>query len=236
MGYEGEFYFGNPTQKMQVIFDTGSPAAWVYSEKCKNNNCPAPNKKYEQHKSSEFHDNEKAGQVIQYGRGTVMGHPSTDRLCFTQGEDHCVHNISFLTVVKAADLSALKGSGLVGLAPSPAEKKNLDDPFHSGVPGFVAQLKNNKDFNKDFDPMFSIYLSNDEAVPGKMIFGGYDLAQFAKQGAKDSDIFWADQSKNDQYWTINSKNVQIGEGGAALAGNYQQLIIDNGMSFGLIPN
>lgn len=84
--------------------------------------------------------------------------------------------------------------------------------------------------------MFSIYLSNDESVPGKMIFGGYDLAQFAKQGAKDSDIFWADQSKNDQYWTINSKNVQIGEGSASLAGNYQQLIIDNGMSFGLIPN
>ena len=40
--------------------------------------------------------------------------------------------------------------------------------------------------------MFSIYLSNDEAVPGKMIFGGYDLGQFAKPGAKDSDIFWAD--------------------------------------------
>jgi hypothetical protein len=49
----------------------------------------------------------------------------------------------------------------------------------------------NKDFNKDFEPMFSIYLSNEEAVPGKMIFGGYDLAQFAKKGAKDSDIFWA---------------------------------------------
>jgi len=61
MGYEGEFYFGNPTQKMQVIFDTGSPAAWVYSEKCKANNCPAQNKKYEQTKSKEFHNNDKAG-------------------------------------------------------------------------------------------------------------------------------------------------------------------------------
>ena len=61
MGYEGEFYFGNPTQKMQVIFDTGSPAAWVYSEKCKDNNCPIQNKKYAQSKSSEFHNNDKAG-------------------------------------------------------------------------------------------------------------------------------------------------------------------------------
>lgn len=93
----------------------------------------------------------------------------------------------------------------------------------------------NKDFNKDFEPMFSIYLSNEEAVPGKMIFGGYDLAQFAKKDAKESDIFWANQSNNNEYWTLNSKNVQIGAGDA-LAGNPQQLIIDNGMSFGLIPN
>jgi len=84
--------------------------------------------------------------------------------------------------------------------------------------------------------MFSIYLSNEEAVPGKMIFGGYDLSQFAKKGAKESDIFWANQSNNNEYWTLNSKNVQIGGNGATLSGNPQQLIIDNGMSFGLIPN
>ena len=108
---------------MQVIFDTGSPAAWVYSERCTANNCPVQNKKYLQTKSSEFKNNDKLGQTIEYGRGAVIGHPSTDRLCFTSGEDHCVHDISFLTVVKAADLGALKGSGLVGLAPSPAQSK-----------------------------------------------------------------------------------------------------------------
>ena len=48
LGYEGEFYFGNPPQKMQVIFDTGSCWAWVFSEKCQESGCPLKNKKYMQ--------------------------------------------------------------------------------------------------------------------------------------------------------------------------------------------
>ena len=35
MGYEGSFWFGNPAQEMQVIFDTGSAWAWLFSEECK---------------------------------------------------------------------------------------------------------------------------------------------------------------------------------------------------------
>jgi hypothetical protein len=46
MGYEGFFWFGNPSQRMQVIFDTGSAWAWVLSEKCNNINCPRYNKRY----------------------------------------------------------------------------------------------------------------------------------------------------------------------------------------------
>jgi hypothetical protein len=57
MGYEGSFWFGNPSQKMQVIFDTGSAWAWVLSEKCRAENCPRFNKKYSQSKSSEYQFN-----------------------------------------------------------------------------------------------------------------------------------------------------------------------------------
>jgi hypothetical protein len=46
LGYEGEFYFGKPSQKMQIIFDTGSAWAWLFSEMCEAGNCPAKNKKY----------------------------------------------------------------------------------------------------------------------------------------------------------------------------------------------
>jgi hypothetical protein len=46
LGYEGSFWFGNPSQKMQVIFDTGSAWAWLFSERCKPQHCPLKNRKY----------------------------------------------------------------------------------------------------------------------------------------------------------------------------------------------
>jgi len=46
---------------MQVIFDTGSAWAWLFSEECKEGNCPAGNKKYEQSRSPGFVENKKAG-------------------------------------------------------------------------------------------------------------------------------------------------------------------------------
>jgi hypothetical protein len=57
--------------------------------------------------------------MLSYGRGAIIGHPSTDRICFNEGESYCLHDVSFLTVVKAKDIESLKGSGLVGLAPTP---------------------------------------------------------------------------------------------------------------------
>ena len=183
MGYEGEFWFGNPSQKMQVIFDTGSAWAWVFSEKCKSANCPVQNKKYLQSKSSEYHNNEKTAQMLQYGKGAIIGHPSTDRACFGGDNKHCLDQLSFLTVIKAADISSLKGSGLIGLAPTPDKGDDqFNDPLHKGVPGFVAQLKHSAAYEKDFDPVFSFYLSNDTNEKGKMIFGGTDYEKFAEKG------------------------------------------------------
>lgn len=46
MGYDGKFWFGNPSQEMSVIFDTGSALAWLFSETCKVPNCPEKNKRY----------------------------------------------------------------------------------------------------------------------------------------------------------------------------------------------
>jgi hypothetical protein len=99
-----------------------------------------------------------------------------------------------------------------------------------GVAGFIAQLKVNKDFNKEFDQIFSIYLSNDKKSPGDISFGGYDLEKFAK---KDKKIIWADQSSNEAYWSLNTVNAKVGD--TVLATWNQQVIFDNGMSLGMIP-
>lgn len=61
MGYEGEFWFGNPSQKMQVLFDTGSAPIWLFSEICQDEHCPAKNEKYLSSQSTEYEVNKKNG-------------------------------------------------------------------------------------------------------------------------------------------------------------------------------
>ena len=62
---------------------------------------------------------------------------------------------------------------------------------------------------KNFEPTFSVYLSNDESSPGRITFGGLDM-NLAQKGKNESHIFWADQSKNEQYWAVNGKGVSFG--------------------------
>jgi len=137
---------------------------------------------------------------------------------------------NFLTVVKGKDLESLKGSGLIGIAPTPAKGQDLSDPMNHGVAGFIAQMKGNSDFNTEFDQVFSIYLSNDGQTPGDISFGGYDLDKFAKKG---KNLIWADQSANEAYWAVNTANANFGS--VPLAKYNQQVIFDNGMSLAMMP-
>lgn len=152
--------------------------------------------------------NEKGGQMLQYGRGAILGHPSEDKGCFSSDSKSCMSKFNFLTVVKGKDLESLQGSGLIGLAPTPAKGTEMEKPMENGIAGFVAQLKQNSDFNKEFDQQFSIYLSNDGKSPGDITFGGYDLDKFAKKG---KEVMWVDQAANEAYWSVNSKDVKMGE-------------------------
>ena len=145
--------------------------------------------------------------------------------------------MSFLTVIGAKDVENIQASGLVGLSPAPSSVGDLKNPMTRGVAGFLAQLKDSKDYNYEFEEMFSIYLTNDQKSPGKITFGGYDTARFAKQGLTDKDVFWTDQSRNEQYWASNNKKVSIGDGKkeVVLTQRNQQVIFDNGMTFGSAP-
>ena len=115
--------------------------------------------------------------------------------------------------MKGKNLGGLKGGGLIGLAPVPdteEQQKLLGHPLDGPVPGFIYQLSRNPAFKRDFDPVFSFYLSSDEKAKGKMIFGGYNL-NYAKSGSSDKDIFWAKQSGNPYYWGLNSDSVKFGD-------------------------
>jgi hypothetical protein len=156
-----------------------------------------------------------------------------------------VDKLKFLTVVKGKDLEALKGSGLIGLAPTPPDAKDLDQSLEKGAPGFIAQLKNSQQYGKDFEPVFSFYLSNDTNDKGKMIFGGMDTKKYAKSGLADTDIFWSKQGENPMYWTVNSNTIKFGQKSVGLvqgkaeerviSNKPTQVILDNGMSFAMAP-
>jgi hypothetical protein len=44
-------------------------------------------------------------------------------------------------VTKSRETGSLLGSGLIGMAPTPANNAQIKDPVKNGVPGFLAQLR-----------------------------------------------------------------------------------------------
>lgn len=56
------------------------------------------------------------------------------------------------------------------------------------------------------------------------------MDKFAKKG---KNIIWADQSANEAYWAVNTKEAKFGD--ANLASYNQQVIFDNGMSLAMMP-
>ena len=56
MDYEGYFWFGEPAQRIQVIFDSGSASTWVFSENCgvQDQTCPLRNTRFLQSQSKKF--------------------------------------------------------------------------------------------------------------------------------------------------------------------------------------
>jgi hypothetical protein len=198
LGYEGKMWFGKPLQQMNVTFDAGSAQSWLYSESLNTEKRPEPKsntpeapineatwaaakgKGFVQSKSKSYKENEVFGQEVSYGEGKVMGHPAQDKACFDPEGTNCLTgSLSFLSVVNFLYMNPIKGNGVIGLAPTPATNEDLKDPLTKGVPGFIAQLKE----SSPFDPVFSIYLSNDAKSPGQMTFGGYDMT-LAKEGKK----------------------------------------------------
>jgi hypothetical protein len=131
-------------------------------------------------------------------------------MCFDSKGTKCVGDMIFLTVNRAMDTGSLKGSGLIGLAPTPSDQKLFDQPGKFGVPGFIAQLQKSGVFHEEFDPVFSLYLSNDVNVKGKIIFGGADYKNLAKKGLGEKDVFWMQKASNPNYWTVQSTSVSIG--------------------------
>ena len=69
-----------------------------------------------------------------------------------------------------------------------------------------------------------------------MQFGGYNIEKYAKKGLTESDIHWAPLTNNKYYWTLNiGETFKIGDETINLHSNTKYIILDSGMSLGMIP-
>lgn len=56
---------------------------------------------------------------LSYGIGSARGKLYTDRVCVDPGANICVDNLRMLGLTSATQLSNVRSSGLVGMAPMP---------------------------------------------------------------------------------------------------------------------
>lgn len=120
-----------------------------------------------------------------YGSGYINGFLDETQLCFEQGDKApCINKIKILQADQATGVENDRFAGIIGLAPTSTEK-NLQ--------AFMKQLQQINTFGEkdSLQAMFSVFLSKTPEEDGSITFGGYDLAQYAKSGATENDIFWA---------------------------------------------
>lgn len=189
--YYGEVSLGNPEQKFNVIFDTGSSDLWVASVKC-DSSC-GRHAKYDSSKSSTYTSNGTSFDIM-YGSGPVSGFQSIDGLNMGGLK---VKNQMFAEVTDASGLGAAykmgKFDGILGMAFPVLSVNSVPTCFENVVSqGLVEQAQ------------FSFYLGNCRQDKGELLLGGVDPAYFK------GEISWV-PLLSPTYWEIVLTDIKIGD-------------------------
>jgi len=110
--------------------------------------------------------------------------------------------VKILEADQATGVSQDRFAGIIGLAPGSTE---------ASLGTFLDQVKEiNYSSKKDaLSPLFSFYLSRTPSEDGRVTFGGYDIASFAKPGKTEQDIFWGTTVPYEKYWTLPMSKVSL---------------------------
>ena len=208
--YIGSINIGNPPQKMNVIFDTGSSNFWVTSVKCSDPGCVI-HKGYDGNKSS-THKPLKTRVEVEFGSGKVEGIFSRDRVQFGP---LVIDNQDFGEIVKETGpiFTKLKFAGILGLS-----FPNLSNLKH--IPIFDNIMKKKKLVNN----WFSFYLTDQNEKGKSQIILGKPDKKFYK-----GKIKWHKVTET-KYWQVEMHDVYVNGKPIGACKNKCKLVLDTGTS------
>lgn len=191
--YYGEISIGNPPQKFDVLFDTGSSYVWIPSSKCfegclKSGNIPRV--QYKSNESSSYENLHGLPLEIAYGKGKTVGFWSADDIKI--GDHLKFENQFFGEATQLIDAQDEVYDGIFGLGFAVETNKSSDvlDPHrYDKIPLYSivnrsllseqvfsfdlrATIRNNDRENNDN------YLNITSDFGGEILFGEIDKSRF----------------------------------------------------------
>ncbi|KAL8791699.1 MAG: hypothetical protein Q9195_005706 [Heterodermia aff. obscurata] len=177
--YIANISIGTPPQKMSVQLDTGSSDLWVPSSDsniCQEPSCDAWGS-FDYKSSTTFEELDDLGEFdISYGDGSsYSGAYFSDNLVIG---DSSLKDVTMAVAISAQNLvgdgSALGNNGLMGIGFDTNEARvDQGDRAYLGV---VSQLKK-QGLIKTLS--YSLWLDDEEAQTGSILFGGVDTSKYA---------------------------------------------------------
>ncbi|XP_014251850.1 cathepsin D-like [Cimex lectularius] len=214
--YYGEIALGNPLQKFNVVFDTGSSDLWVPSKKCWWSLACWNHNTYNSDKSSTY-ELVKDAFSIQYGTGSVLGIVARDSLWIDNTE---IKHQQFgeATAESRQTFRPAKFDGIFGLGLPDLSTTNSLPPVYNMVHQRLIS-----------HPVFSVYLNRNEssAHGGEILFG--DINQDYIQGPLSEHPVISTS-----YWMIFMSNIETTTG-VQWCENGFQAVPDTGSSLVLGP-
>lgn len=225
MNYKNAQYFaeveiGTPSQKFNVIMDTGSSNLWVPVEggSCGTLGLPfdlpffSKKNKFNKASSSTFKPLDEIFK-IKYGSGAVSGVYGQDSVSL--GQDLTITGQDFATIDNCGGMGIAylmgKFDGIMGLGFDSISIGKKPTVFSNAISQSVVEK-----------PMFAFYLGNHHE--GELTFGGYDKNHF------EGDLHWVPLS-HATYWQIATSSIKMG----SYSNTNNQAIVDSGTSLMVGP-
>jgi len=156
--YYGAIEIGNPPQKFDVLFDTGSSNFWVPGISCKSSKC----NRYRKYNStaSSTSSRQNFSITLNYGIGSVTGDIFSDDVVVAGLN---ISNVSFAALNSVSGLPNDQFDGLIGMA-----YKSISA---GGIPPMIDYMIDQKLIS---EPGFSLYLGMSSDDESAIIFGKVD--------------------------------------------------------------